>query len=107
MKRRNPNGFEPQHSSKHENKTLKVSRAPDSSEAASNELQHHNPIIIQTTSDVNTKKTSINSKTLTYGSSTQKNKAHSKRARNRSLEMVIDDDKADSSPSRSRYCYKT
>ena len=99
VKRRNPNGFESL-TNKIENKALKP-EATENDGVTSNEHQPHNPYIASA-SEGNSNKNHFNSKTLTYGN-THKSKAHSKRARNRSLEMVIDDDKADSSPSRSRY----
>ena len=102
-KRRNPNGFEQRGVNKHEGKSLKPT-VTENDVISANEQQHHNSPYLQTASDANVNKDKVNSKTLTYGSE-RKSKAHSKRARNRSLEMVIDDDKADSSPSRSRYTY--
>ena len=102
-KRRNPNGFEQRGVNKHEGKSLKPT-VTENDVISANDQQHHNSPYLQTASDANVNKDKVNSKTLTYGSE-RKSKAHSKRGRNRSLEMVIDDDKADSSPSRSRYNY--
>ena len=100
-KRRTPHGFDPRVGNKHEVKTSK-NTVTESDVISANELQHHNSPYVSNVSDANLTKDNVNSKTLTY-SSAHKSKSHAKRARNRSLEMVIDDDKADSSPSRSRY----
>ena len=98
-KRRNPQGFEG-HSHKKENKSLK-STLSDPIGPPSNDMPPHSPLLASLSDANNTHKTNANNKTINP-MQPQKSKAHSKRARNRSLEMVIDDEKADSSPSRSR-----
>ena len=98
-KRRNPQGFEG-HSHKKENKNLK-STLSDPIGPPSNDLPPHSPLLASLSDANTTHKTIANNKTINP-MQPHKSKAHSKRARNRSLEMVIDDEKADSSPSRSR-----
>ena len=98
IKKRNPNGFEPL-SKKYENKSL-ISTTAENVGVATNE-QHHLVPQIPNTSDASSNGNNANSK-ASKSSGNHQSKAHSKRARNRSLEMVIDDEKADSSPSRSR-----
>ena len=98
-KRRNPQGFEG-HSHKKENKNLK-STLSDPIGPPSNDLPPHSPLLASLSDANNTHKINANNKTINP-LQPHKSKAHSKRARNRSLEMVIDDEKADSSPSRSR-----
>ena len=98
IKKRNPNGFEPLNK-KYENKIL-ISGTTETVGIPTNEQHHH---VLQTTKTSDASSTTNNtiSKAITCSGNHQ-SKAHSKRARNRSLEMVIDDEKADSSPSRSR-----
>ena len=100
-KRRTHHGFDQRVGNKHETKNTK-NTVTENDVISANEQQHHNSPYLSTASDANVNKDSSNSKTLNFGSA-HKSKARDKRARNRSLEMVIDDDKADSSPSRSRY----
>ena len=100
-KRRTHHGFDQRVGNKHETKTTK-NTVTENDVISANEQQHHNSPYLPTASDANVNKDNMNSKTLNF-SSAHKSKARDKRARNRSLEMVIDDDKADSSPSRSRY----
>ena len=98
-KRRNPQGFEG-HSHKKENKNLK-STLSDPIGPPSNDLPPHSPLLASLSDANNAHNINANNKTM-IPMQPHKSKAHSKRARNRSLEMVIDDEKADSSPSRSR-----
>ena len=100
-KRRTHHGFDQRVGNKHETKNTK-NTVTENDVISANEQQHHNSPYLPTASDANVNKDNTNSKTLNFGSA-HKSKARDKRARNRSLEMVIDDDKADSSPSRSRY----
>ena len=98
IKKRNPNGFEPI-SNKYDDKCA----IPTTTVRTTGVLieMSHPSTQVPNTSDASIKSMRTNMKTIPY-TGTHQSKAHSKRARNRSLEMVLDDEKADSSPSRSR-----